>query len=76
MREMYKGYTLATMSMAFTPKDLFQAVQIKRDGITVHDCLMGGLEEAKRFVDSLDHVPCNCPTCKGCATRARRPANG
>lgn len=53
MREIYKGYTLATVSRAFTSKDLFQAVQIKRNGITVHDCLMGNLENAKCYVDSL-----------------------
>ena len=51
MREKYRGYTLITMSRPFTPKELFQAVQIKRDGFTVHDCLIGDLETAKRFVD-------------------------
>lgn len=62
MRETYKGYTLMTMSRPFTPKELFQAVQIKRDGFIVHDCLTGDLETAKRFVD-LVAAELYCPRC-------------
>jgi len=51
---MYKGYTLVTMSRAFTSKELFQAVQIKRDGFTIHDCLIGDMDHAKRYVDSVE----------------------
>lgn len=70
MIEMYKGYTLMTMSRPFTP----QAVQIKRDGFIVHDCLIGDLETAKRFVD-LVAAELYCPRCarnlKACQSEGR-----
>lgn len=54
MREMYKGYTLVTMSRPFTPREVFQAVQIKRDDFTIHDCLIGDVDHAKHYVDSVE----------------------
>lgn len=60
MRETYKGYTLLTISRALTPKELFQAVRIWRDDCRIHDCLIGDLDNAKRFVDCLEASRCNC----------------
>jgi len=82
MRETYKGYTLVTMSRAFTSKDLFQAIQIKRDGMIVHDCLEGDMANARRFVDGLEGNHCNCQgpsndttLCVYCQTRMREVRN-